>query len=100
MIVGVPKEIKEKEFRVGIVPSGVKALVQAGHTVLIEQGAGEGSGIDDAGYRAAGAGISATAAGSDPLHLSPPGPAPGADPGAARRPGERGGLRNGAARQW
>ena len=62
MIVGVPKEIKEKEFRVGIVPSGVKALVQAGHTVLIEQGAGEGSGIDDAGYRAAGAIIAASAA--------------------------------------
>ena len=61
MIVGVPKEIKEKEFRVGIVPSGVKALVQAGHTVLIEQGAGEGSGIDDAGYRAAGAIIAASA---------------------------------------
>ena len=61
MIIGVPKEIKEKEFRVGIVPSGVKALVQAGHTVLIEQGAGEGSGIDDAGYRAAGAIIAASA---------------------------------------
>ena len=62
MIIGVPKEIKEKEFRVGIVPAGVKALVQAGHTVLIEQGAGEGSGIDDAGYRAAGAIIAASAA--------------------------------------
>ena len=62
MIVGVPKEIKEKEFRVGIVPSGVKALVQSGHTVLVEQGAGLGSGIDDAGYRAVGAIITATAA--------------------------------------
>ena len=62
MIIGVPKEIKEKEFRVGIVPSGVKALVQAGHTVLVEQGAGEGSGITDAQYRAAGAGLAASAA--------------------------------------
>ncbi|HEX9715245.1 MAG TPA: alanine dehydrogenase [Desulfurivibrionaceae bacterium] len=61
MIIGVPKEIKEKEFRVGIVPSGVKALVQAGHTVLVEQGAGEGSGITDAQYRAAGAGLAASA---------------------------------------
>ncbi len=62
MIVGVPKEIKEKEFRVGIVPSGVKTLVQAGHTALIEQGAGAGSGITDAQYTAAGATIVATAA--------------------------------------
>lgn len=57
MIIGVPKEIKEKEFRVGIVPSGVKALVQAGHTVLIEQGAGEGSGITDEQYAGSGANL-------------------------------------------
>jgi len=62
MIIGVPKEIKEKEFRVGIVPAGVKALVQAGHTVLIEQGAGLGSGITDGQYRAAGAGLAPSAA--------------------------------------
>lgn len=62
MIIGVPKEIKEKEFRVGIIPSGVKALVQAGHTVLIEQGAGEGSGITDGQYRDAGAGLAVSAA--------------------------------------
>ncbi len=55
MLIGVPKEIKEKEFRVGIVPAGVKALVQAGHSVLIEQGAGMGSGISDKDYAAAGA---------------------------------------------
>ena len=61
MIIGVPKEIKEKEFRVGIVPSGVKALVQAGHSVLIEQGAGLGSGISDDQYAAAGAGLTASA---------------------------------------
>ena len=61
MIIGVPKEIKEKEFRVGIVPSGVKALVHAGHTVLIENGAGSGSGITDEQYSAAGAGLAASA---------------------------------------
>lgn len=62
MIIGVPKEIKEKEFRVGIVPSGVKALVQAGHTVLVEQGAGEGSGVTDEQYTGAGANLIASAA--------------------------------------
>jgi alanine dehydrogenase len=46
---------------VGIVPSGVKTLVQAGHTVLVEQGAGEGSGITNAQYREAGAGLAASA---------------------------------------
>ena len=61
MIIGVPKEIKEKEFRVGIVPSGVKTLVQAGHAVLVEQEAGKGSGIDDTAYTAVGAVIVATA---------------------------------------
>jgi alanine dehydrogenase len=57
MIVGIPKEIKEDESRVGIVPSGVRQFVQRGHTVLIEQGAGEGSRILDEEYRAAGATI-------------------------------------------
>ena len=57
MIVGVPKEIKEDEQRVALVPSGVPAFIEHGHTVLIEQGAGEGSGIADAQYRAAGARI-------------------------------------------
>ena len=62
MIAGVPKEIKEKEFRVGMVPAGVVSLTRAGHTVLIEQNAGEGSGISDEEYRRAGAEIVATAA--------------------------------------
>ena len=57
MIVAIPKEIKEKEFRVGIVPAGVKALVSAGHTVLVEKDAGSGSGIDDSEYLKAGAAI-------------------------------------------
>ncbi|RKO67314.1 alanine dehydrogenase [Desulfofundulus salinus] len=55
MIVGVPKEIKDNENRVGITPSGVEALVKAGHQVVIEAGAGLGSGITDEEYVAAGA---------------------------------------------
>jgi alanine dehydrogenase len=61
MIVGLPKEIKDNEFRVGLVPAGVAALTRAGHTVLVESGAGLGSGIDDAEYAAAGATLVATA---------------------------------------
>ena len=55
MIIGVPKEIKDKEFRVGIVPSGVRKLINSGHSILIESGAGLGSGIPDQEYKAAGA---------------------------------------------
>lgn len=55
MIVGVPKEIKSNENRVALVPSGVSAFVQHGHTVIVEQGAGRGSGIEDGAYRKAGA---------------------------------------------
>jgi alanine dehydrogenase len=62
MIVGLPKEIKDNESRVGLVPSGVHALVQDGHKVLVQASAGEGSGIGDEEYKAAGAEI-ATAAG-------------------------------------
>jgi alanine dehydrogenase len=57
MIVGVPKEVKNHEYRVAMVPAGVKSLVQDGHTVLIQASAGEGSGISDAEYAAAGAQI-------------------------------------------
>jgi len=55
MIIGVPKEIKDHEFRVGLTPDGTRALVKAGHRVLVEAGAGAGSGLDDPAYRAAGA---------------------------------------------
>lgn len=61
MIVGIPKEIKVEEYRVGIVPAGVKALVDDGHRVLVESKAGEGSGISDVEYKAAGAEIIASA---------------------------------------
>ncbi|HXE58170.1 MAG TPA: alanine dehydrogenase [Gemmatimonadales bacterium] len=57
MLIGVPKEIKTNENRVAVVPAGVESLVGAGHTVLIEQGAGLGSGFSDDAYRAAGAQI-------------------------------------------
>ncbi|HAV20949.1 MAG: alanine dehydrogenase [Bacillota bacterium] len=57
MIVGVPKEIKDSEYRVAIVPAGVSALVDKGHKVVIEQGAGIGSGISDDEYARAGAEI-------------------------------------------
>jgi alanine dehydrogenase len=62
MIVGVPKEIKNSEYRVGIVPSGARALTRAGHTVLIQKGAGEGSGIPDNAYEEVGARIIDSAA--------------------------------------
>jgi alanine dehydrogenase len=55
MIVGVPKEIKPQEYRVGLVPAGVRALVGRGHRVLVERGAGVGSGLSDAEYIRAGA---------------------------------------------
>ena len=57
MTVGVPKEIKDHEARVGVVPSGVIALREAGHRVLVQTHAGEGSAITDDEYRAAGADV-------------------------------------------
>src|SRR3569623_2117765 len=55
MKIGIPKEIKDHEFRVGATPSGVKALVEAGHEVVIEHDAGAAIGFTDERYRAAGA---------------------------------------------
>src|SRR5262245_33575280 len=55
MIIGVPKEIKNNETRVSLVPAGARALAEEGHTVLVEEGAGLGSGISDAQYQDAGA---------------------------------------------
>ena len=62
MQIGVLKEIKTEENRVSMTPSGVEILARAGHRVMIEQGAGLGSGLDDDQYRAAGAEIAATPA--------------------------------------
>src|SRR5215469_8865068 len=61
MIIGVPKEVKDHESRVGITPAGLKALVEAGHTVLVEQKAGALSAMPDDEYEAAGAKIVDTA---------------------------------------
>ena len=61
MRVGVPKEIKDHEYRVGLVPSSVAELVHHGHDVLIERGAGLGAGLEDELYIAAGARIAADA---------------------------------------
>ena len=61
MRVGIPTEIKVQEFRVGITPAGVHALKEAGHTVLVQKGAGLGSMITDEEYVAAGAQMVATA---------------------------------------
>jgi len=62
MIVGVPKEIKEEESRVAITPPGVSAFVSHGHKVLVEKGAGTGSGILDRSYEGAGATVLDSAA--------------------------------------
>jgi alanine dehydrogenase len=63
VIVGVPKEIKRDEYRVAILPVGVEELVRAGHRVLVEQGAGLGSGLADDAYRRSGAQMVAGAEG-------------------------------------
>jgi alanine dehydrogenase len=55
MIVGVPREIKEEENRVAVTPTGVSAFISRGHRVLVEKGAGTGSGLSDSEYRNAGA---------------------------------------------
>src|ERR1043166_5093585 len=55
MIIGVPHEVKTDEYRVGMVPAGVHVLTTAGHSVLVETGAGAGSGVTDEEYTAVGA---------------------------------------------
>jgi NAD/NADP transhydrogenase alpha subunit len=52
MLVGVPKEIKDHEYRVGLIPSTLRELVSKGHRVLVETGAGHGAGIGDDDYAA------------------------------------------------
>jgi alanine dehydrogenase len=62
MLVGVPREIKAEEYRVGLVPGSVRELIHHGHHVIVETGAGAGIGFDDAAYRAVGGEIVPTAA--------------------------------------
>ena len=61
MLIGVPKEIKDHEYRVGLVPATVRELAARGHRVMVERGAGAGAGIADAEYEAAGAELAAGA---------------------------------------
>jgi alanine dehydrogenase len=60
MVIGVPKEIKDHEYRVSITPEGVRTLRDAGHEVVLERSAGLGSGFSDEDYRSAGAHLSAS----------------------------------------
>src|SRR5260370_8049660 len=62
MLVGVPKEIKTHEYRVGLVPAAVRELAHHGHKILGEQGAGAGAGFSDQAYERGGATIVGTAA--------------------------------------
>jgi len=61
MLIGVPKEIKVREYRVGLTPTNVREVVAHGHSVIVESHAGEGIGMTDADYESAGASIVATA---------------------------------------
>ena len=63
MIVGIPKEIKDNEYRVALTPGGAEAFIMAGHQVLVQASAGDGSGFSDAQYTAAGVEIVPRAAG-------------------------------------
>lgn len=60
MIIGVPKEVKDHEYRVSVTPDGVAMLCRAGHAVWVEAGAGQGSGFRDEDYRQAGAMVTAS----------------------------------------
>ena len=62
MLIGVPREVKNHEYRVGLTPESVADILKAGHAVLVETNAGNGVGADDAAYRAAGAEIAPDAA--------------------------------------
>src|SRR5687767_488146 len=57
MIIGVPKEIKEQEFRVALLPSAAYQLIKRGHKVIVEAGAGTGSGYPDSDFEQAGASV-------------------------------------------
>src|SRR5262249_3962581 len=62
MIIGVPKEIKDQEYRVGLPPSAAYQLIKRGHRVIVEKGAGAGAGFPDNDYAAAGAKIASDGA--------------------------------------
>ena len=60
MIIGLPKEIKDNEYRVSLTPGGARSLTQQGHRVLVQASAGEGSGFADAEYTDAPASLTMT----------------------------------------
>src|SRR5690348_11538889 len=64
MIIGVPKEIKEGEYRVALTPVGAQTLTSAGHTVRVQKNAGTAAGFPDREYQKAGASIASQAAGA------------------------------------
>ena len=64
MIIGIPKEVKDNEYRVSLTPGGTETLTQSSHTVLVQAGAGEGSGFPDEEYAEAGAEVVSDAAGT------------------------------------
>jgi alanine dehydrogenase len=68
--VGLPSEIKEDEYRVGLVPAGVRELTDRGHDVVIQSGAGVGSGIADTAYEAQGGRIAPDASTTRPSRMS------------------------------
>ena len=61
MLIGIPKEIKNSEYRVGMTPAGVRELIAHGHSVLVQQNAGADIGLFDTDYQRAGATIVADA---------------------------------------
>ena len=61
MLIGVPKEIKDHEYRSASTPSGVRELTSAGHQILVQKNLGEGIGFSDEDYRQAGAKIASSA---------------------------------------
>ena len=122
MRIGVAKEIKPDEYRVALTPAGARELVQRGHEVLVEAGAGEGSAFPDAAYEAVGRAIvlgrrglgrrrapaqgqgadpgrvRPAARGARPLHVPPPRRRRGADARARRERDHGGRLRDGGDR--
>ena len=80
MRIGVPAEVKNNEFRVAMTPAGAHALVQRGHRVDIQAGAGEGAGYHDDEYRAVGANIVATSAFQKPHPVTSKVPSTGSYP--------------------
>ena len=71
MKIGVPKEIKAREYRVGLTPSGVRELTSRGHEVVVETMAGDGIGLSDEAYEQAGAVILADADSVSNAFLAP-----------------------------